>query len=211
MRSHVATAGVVLALGVLAAACADAPAAEPSDTVGQLPEPTDIGTISPIIVETLPPDLEGTAPPGSIFGGDPCTALVPADFTQVTFNAVGSGTLVDAFPPSIDSCQFTVEVGDDQYVVVVQIRTQSEFESPQGTPPPDTSPIDSSPIDTATSTSAAEVTPDEIDDVGNAAVGVTQGTEYEVIVEVDNGWFSVRTPDATSATYLAGRAATRAG
>ena len=196
-------AGVAIALGALLVACTDAPAAEPSDTVGQLPEPTDIGTISPIIVETLPPDLDGTAPPGSIFGGDPCTALVPADFTQVTFDAAGSGTLVDTFPPSIDSCQFTVEVGDEQYVVLVQIRAEADFE----TPVPDTT----APIGTAdTADTAPEVLVEEIDDVGNAAVGVTRGDQYEVIVAVDNGWFSVRAPDATSATYLAGRAATRA-
>ena len=209
MRSHVATSRIVArvvliafgGLGTVLAGCTDAPAAEPSETVGQLPEPTDIGTISPVIVETLPPDLEGTAPPGSIFGGDPCTALLPADFTQVTFDAVGSGTLIDTFPPSIDACQFTVEAGDEQYVVVVQIRTEAEFD----TPVPDTT----APVDTADTT--PEVVIEDIDDVGNAAVGVTRGDQYEVIVAVDNGWFSVRTPDATSASYLAGRAATRAG
>ena len=107
----------------------------------------------------------------------------------------------------------------------MRIRTRSDFESPRGIPPPDTSPSDTSPSDTSPSDASAvvpagsddestpdsvpKVTPEEIDDVGNAAVGVTQGNDYEVIVEVDNGWFSVRTPDRTSAAYLAGRAASR--
>jgi len=197
-------AGFVVALGaLLAAGCGDPSTEAPPDTVGALPEPTDIGTISPIIVDTVPPEV-GTAPPGSIFGGDPCTALVAVDFSRVTFAAVGSGTLADFFPPSIDSCQYTVEVGDDQFVVVVQIRTQAEFEDPVVDQP-----VDTQPGDTASDTTLPVI--EEIDDIGNAARGVARGDDYEVIVAVDNGWFSVRTPDETSATYLAGRAATRAG
>ena len=158
-------AGVIVALGALLLSCGEPAGEATPDTVGALPEPTDIGTISPIIVDTIPPEI-GTAPPGSIFGGDPCTALLPRDFSRVTFAGVGSGSLVDAFPPSIDSCQYTVSAADEQFVVVVQVRTAAEFESPaHGATSGETT--------AGTADTTTELDIDEIDDVGNAARGVS--------------------------------------
>jgi hypothetical protein len=186
-RRAVALALVAVVLGI-AGACSEPDASPPTlDTVGAIPEPTDITTIVPIVEGTELPDL-GTAPPGSLFGGDLCTALVARDFTRVTFGGEGSGQLTDQFPASVDSCQYVVEAGDEIFDVVVAARTGGDMDATQPT----------------------DVIVEELADIGDAAVGIDRGDRYEVIVAVDNGWFAVIGPDQTSAEFLALQAAARA-
>lgn len=181
---------VVIAAALLfaAAACSPPPGDDPPDTVGEPPVVTDITTIVPIVVDTDPPEV-GTAPPGALFAGDPCTSLEEGDFSRTTIAGSGSGRLVDTIPVSIDACQYVVEAGGDQYDVVVSAQTQADFD--------------------ATPASDVEVT--EISGVGLEARGFDLGDRYEVIVHVDNGWFAVTTPDRTSAAFLARQAVRRAG
>lgn len=180
-------AALAVVCAALVPACASDPVEEPPATVGTVPLPEEVGTLLPVEVNTLPPDDSVSLPPDALFGGDLCTSLAASDFRRVTFAGAGAGALVDSFPASEDSCQFTVEAGGDEYVVVVRARAAADLDAPAGTD--------------------AEV--EALTGIGESAVGVDRGDRYEVIVKVANGYFSVTAPDATSATFLAVRAADR--
>ena len=181
-----AVVAVLLASAVVAGC--HGPAAEPvPNSVGSLPEPSDAGTLLPVVVVTDPPG-EGTAPPGALFAGDFCTSLTEADISAVVFSGLGRGSLSDVPTAALDGCSYPVAAGGEEFSVVVTARSQADFAAP------------------ATGDEAI----DELAGVGEAARGVTRASGYEVYVKVPNGWFSVLTPDATSATALARRAAERA-
>ena len=181
-------AGALVAVA-LVAAC------DPPDSV---PVPGTVGTLAvdapdtllPVLVEVeatfLPEEI--TAPPGALFGGDLCAALTTADLEAVTFAGLGRGTVVGDPFIATDGCAYTVDAGDEQVAVTVTARSQADFARP--------------------SDDAAAI--DEIDGIGEAARGVERENGYEVYVKVDNGWFSVRSADRSSALALARRATPRA-
>jgi hypothetical protein len=131
-------------------------------------------------------------PADALFGGDPCTALTDADFRGVSLGGSGSGRVTDTAALSADSCQYLLQVGTREYEVVVQVQSPTDFLNPGVT----------------------DEVVDELDGPGLAARGVTHATadgeEYEVIVKVENGFFSVTAPDQASAVALATKAEPRA-
>lgn len=153
-----------------------------------MPRPSDVGTLLPIELDTLPSDVTTTLAPHTLFGGDPCTALDEDDFARVTFAGVGAGELIDVGAASLDSCLYTVEAGDEEFLVLVRARTAADLGV----------------------TSSTDVEVEELTGIGEAAIGIERGDVYEVIVEVSNGWFSVTAPEAASAEFLAKVAVDRA-
>ncbi|MBI4884508.1 MAG: hypothetical protein HY826_10700 [Actinobacteria bacterium] len=161
------------------------------DTVGIVVDETTPTTLLSFVPDTDPPDptAEPTVPPGTIFGGDPCVALVAEDFAATAVAGLGPAVLVDTSPLSEDRCGFLVAVADQQFNISVQVVTVREY----GKAPAD----------------------DEdrvaITGVGRSAYSVARSdTEFEVWVQVDSGYFVVVAPDAASASRLARRAAQRA-
>lgn len=188
-RVMVRRAAFCAAAVLFCASCNDGDEPLPPDTVGSLPPSTPPSTLLPLEVETLPPDNTVTLTPDTLFAGDLCTALEEGDFLRTTIAGVGTGRLVDIGGLADDACGFVVRAGGDDYTVVVQAATAIDLEQPGPT----------------------DEIVEELDDIGLAAVGVTHGDgTYEVIVQVSNGYFSVTTPDGTSARYLAAAAADRA-
>lgn len=184
-RTAVPIAALLL---LFAGACSDADE-EPPATVGAVPVDTATDTLLPVLADTLPPDVTVTIAPDTLFGGEPCTALVEADFRSVTFSGLGRGTLTAQNLLGEDMCGYDVTAGAEQFVVVVQAKSADDFDHPV--------------------TTAQEI--DQFDDLGDEAIGVRRGDDrYEVIVHVSNGYFSVSTPDKTSARALAAVAADRA-
>ena len=153
-----------------------------------MPRPSEAGTLLPIELDTLPSDVTTTLLPGTLFGGDPCTALEEGDFARVTFAGVGAGELIDFGAASLDSCLYTVEAGDEEFAILVRVRTAADLGV----------------------TSSTDIEVEELSGIGEAAVGIERSDVYELIVEVSNGWFSVSAPDAASAKYLAKVAVDRA-
>jgi len=160
----------------------------PSDTVGVVPEETTT-TLLEFIPDTDPPDptAEPTVPREFLFGGDPCAALVVEDFT-VVIDGRGRGQLIDAAPLSDDTCGFVVVVAGQEYNISLQALDAGAF----GRPP------------------AADEVRTAISGIGLAAYGVAIDGDYSVWVKVDNGYFVVIAPDATTARHLAAAAAQRA-
>ena len=173
---------------VLAAGCSGANE-QPPGTVGVVPVASEVGTLLPVLADTVPPDITVTIAPGTLFGGDPCMALVADDFRSVTIGGVATGTLTSTSVLSEDTCGYDVRVRGDDVLVVVQVESADSFDNPV--------------------TTAQEI--DKFDDIGEEAIGVARGDDrYEVIVRVSNGYFSVATPDRASARALAIVAAERA-
>jgi len=162
---------------------------QPPDTVGAVPQVSDVGTLLPVLANTLPPDNTATIAPGTLFAGDPCTALVDADFRSVTFAGVARGTLTGFSLLDQDTCGYEVQAGGVDYQVVVQAASADDFDHPV--------------------TTAQAI--DRFDDLGEEAIGVARGDDlYEVLVRVSNGFFGVTTPDKASARALAAKAVGRA-
>jgi|CXWK01.1.fsa_nt_gi hypothetical protein len=161
---------------------------EPPASGGTLPRPSDVGTLLPVELDTLPSDVTTTLLPDTLFSGDPCTALEEGDFARVTFAGIGTGELIDFGAASLDSCLYTVEAGDEEFAILVRARTAADLGV----------------------TSSTDIEVEELIGIGEAAVGIERSDAYEVIVEVSNGWFSVTAPDAASAKYLARVAVDRA-
>ncbi len=179
----------VLALAIAIALVTCRPEAVPApDTVGAVPEETTT-TLLEFLPDTDPPDptAEPTVPPGSLFDGDPCTALVADDFARTIIDGVTTGVLVDFSPLDDDACGYIVSVFELQYNITVQAVDFSTF----GRPPAD----------------------DEdrlaLTDIGQSAYGVAGEEDYSVWVKVANGYFVMTTPDQTSAMRLATIAANR--
>jgi hypothetical protein len=181
----------VVCMVLLLAACSGG--AEPTGgSSGGLPEPSEPDTLLPVPNDTQPPDVTDSFPPDALFGGDVCTALTEDEIARVSIDGRGAGRVTDVAPLSEDSCRYLVKVGSREYDVIVQVQSPSDFLNPGGT----------------------DEVVDELDGPGLAARGVTHvtetGEEYEVIVKVENGFFSVTTPDQASATTLATKAEPRA-
>lgn len=188
----------VAALVSLAAACGTRDDVT-SATGLTLPLPSGPDTLLPVPNDTQPPDVTDTLPPDALFGGDVCTALTDADLP---------GTLVDSGALSEDSCQYVVRVGGREMEIVVQLQSPADFLNP----------------------GVGDEEVDELSGIGLAARGVTHVlgagvstsdattdstvgvvvTEYEVIVKVPNGFFSVTAPDRATAERLARAAEPRA-
>lgn len=180
----------LLAVSGLAVACHTESPDDPVvlGTVGEIPE-ASVTTLLPEVVIT-DPGLTSSLPPGIMFAGDPCSALVADDFAGVSIDGLAPGTLVDSGLLSPDTCGYTVESGRSSFVIEVAARTQQDFEHPEE--------------DGAT-------TSEPVAGVGLEAVGYQRpDRKYVVIVHITNGYFSVTTPDAASAAALALLAADRA-
>lgn len=160
----------------------------PPDTVGVVPEQTTT-TLLEFIPDTDPPDptAEPTVPPQTLFGGDPCRALVAEDFTVVIAGR-GRGQLVDASPLSGDECGYVVIAVGEEYNISVQAIDPTAF----GRPPADDE------VRTA------------LTDIGLAAYIVPVDFDFTVWVKVSNGYFVVTAPDRELALHLAKAAAGRA-
>ena len=179
----------VLALAIAIALVMSRPEPVPTtDTVGVVPEETTT-TLLEFLPDTDPPDptAEPTAPPGSLFGGDPCTALVADDFARTVIGGVAAGVLVDFFPLDDDACGFLVSANAQEFNITVQAVDLSTF----GRPPADNE------------------NRLALSDIGLSAYGVAGDNDYAVWVKVKNGYFVVTTPDQTSALRLALIAANR--
>ena len=178
---------VVLSSSVVLVACSGTNE-QPPDTVGAVPLVSEVATLLPVPVETLPPDNTATVPPGTIFGGNPCTALTEEDFASVVLAGAGSGTLSSSSLLAEDTCGFEVRAGGEDYQVIVQVASADEFDHPVTT---------AQPID-------------RFSELGEEAIGVARGDDrYEVIVRVSNGFFGVSSPDKASARALAAKAVER--
>lgn len=187
MNPRFALLPAVLALGGLTAChTEDATTQQSFGTVGSvnLPTPT---TLRPAIEVTVAnTDIEPTVPPGVLFGGDPCTALTAEDFAAVNIAGLGRGSLADSSLLSPDTCGYSVEAGRSAFIIQVSARTADEFASPE--------------LDGGTSI-------EPVSGIGLAAVAyVRPDRTHVLIVQVANGYFSVRGPDADSAAALAERA-----
>ncbi len=182
-----AIAGVLaLTLAILLVTCR--PKDEiPSDTVGVVPDETTT-TLLQFIPDTDPPDptAEPTVPPDTLFGGDPCLALVAQDFT-VVIGGLGRGQLIDAGPLSDDECGYVVIVVGQEYNISVQAIDSSAF----GRPP------------------LANEVRTALTDIGLAAYLVPVDADFTVWVKVANGYFVVTASDKELALHLAKAAAER--
>ena len=162
---------------------------QPPDTVGAVPLVSDAGTLLPVQPDTLPPDNTATIAPGTLFNGNPCTALAETDFRAVTIAGVGRGTMTAFSLLAEDTCAYDVRAGGTDYQVIVQAASADDFDHPV--------------------TTAQEI--DKFSDIGEEAIGVARGDDfYEVIVRASNGYFGVTTPDEASARALAAKAVERA-
>lgn len=161
---------------------------QPPDTVGPVPVATVVDTLLPVVADTLPVDNTATIAPETLFGGEPCNALVAGDFS-ITFAGVAIGKLTGFTTLAEDACGYDVRAGGTDYVVIVQAETADDFDHPV--------------------TTAQAI--DKFSDIGEEAIGVARGDDsYEVLVRVSNGYFSVTSPDKGSARALAAAAADRA-
>jgi len=142
-------------------------------------------------VPTDPPDLlpveDVTLPPDDL-GTVPPGTLFHGDVCTALTASDFAGTLLDTQALSVDSCGYSVHTNAHDHVVLVQAQMQADFDQP-----PTTAKLDT------------------IQGVGLGAVGIEQGAEYEVIVKVANGYFSVTAWDRAEARSLAIAAARRAG
>lgn len=181
-------AAPIAALLLFAAGCSGTND-QPPDTVGAVPVDSETDTLLPVLADTLPADVTVTIAPDTLFGGEPCSALVEADFRNVTFAGLGRGTMTAQTMLGEDICGYDVTAGSQQFVVVVQAKSADDFDHPV--------------------TTAQEI--DQFEGLGEEAIGVRRGDDaYEVIVHMTNGYFSVTAPDKTSARELAAVAADRA-
>lgn len=209
----------VLAVPLLALAagtgCSGDASEAPPGTVGVLPTPPTPETLLPLVTDTSVADT-GTVPPGTLFGGSPCTALTDADLrgaaslvptsgTEPTLpeEADGAGVTAaatiepeDAGPVitvavSGDACEFRV-VDPVRYRVLLRVITVFEYESPE-----------------LTGSDGTALEAESVPGVGDEAQGIDRGDRYEVLVRVSDGWFSLEAPDSASALRLARAAAGR--
>lgn len=186
VRGAVAAA-LALAVAITLAMCRPE-SSEPPDTVGVVPDQSTT-TLIELIPDTDPPDptAEPTPPPRSLFGGDPCAALVAVDFTLV-IGGIARGVLIDVAPLTDDTCGYLIAVADQQYNISVQAVDVSAFGRQPGDDEERTALVD----------------------IGLSAYGVDGEAGYAVWVQVDNGFFVVTAPDQPTAIHLAEAAVGRA-
>ncbi|MDP2289851.1 MAG: hypothetical protein Q8M22_01595 [Actinomycetota bacterium] len=179
------TAVSVCAAGFLVA-CQNNPPSSTPVTVGTVPIDSVATTLLPDVVISFVPD--DTLPPGTLFAGQLCNALTADDFDGVGIAGVGSGRLTATQELADDLCGYVVRASGDDYTVLVRARTAIDLEQP--------------------APSGEEIEP--LSGIGLAAVGVIRSDDtYEVIVQVESGYFSVASPDRSSARALARAAAER--
>ncbi len=99
--------------------CTESPDAPSSSGQGPFPTPAAPETLLPVVYDTDPPDDTATLPADALFGGNTCTALVPADFAGL--GAPGEPVLASA-----DSCAFPLGDGN----VAVQLASPDQFSHP---------------------------------------------------------------------------------
>ena len=187
MNPRLAFLPAVLVLGGLTAChTEDAATSHSFGTVGSvyLSPPT---TLRPAVEVTVDETATtGSVPPGVLFAGDPCSALTADDFGSVNIAGLGRGSLADSSLLSPDTCGYSVEAGRSAFVIQVSARTADEFAHPE--------------LDGGTS-----IQP--VSGVGLAAVAYVRADgDHVLIVQVPNGYFAVRGPDADSVAALAERA-----
>lgn len=180
--------GGLATAGLSACHTEDPATVPPVGTVGEVPEAT-VTTLLPDVIIT-DPGLTAPLPPGVMFAGDPCSALVADDFASVSIDGLAPGALVDSGLLSPDTCGYTVESGRSSWTIEVAARTQQDFENPE---------------------QAGATSFEPVAGIGLGAVGYQRpDRKYVVIVQVANGYFSVTTPDAASTADLAALAVDRA-
>lgn len=183
------TAWPLVLASVFALAACHSENADPTDTVGSIPIETTPTTLLPVVVDTLPPEVSTTLPAGLLFGGDLCTALTANDFARVPIGGSGTGDLIRQAPLSDDTCGYNVQLGRDEITIIVRARAASDADIP----------------------GADGSAPEPISGLGlEASVRELADGTFDVIVRVDNGWFSVNSIDRDSAIGFAQRAVTRA-
>jgi hypothetical protein len=135
--------------------------------------------------DTLQPPSSDTLEPDNT-GTLPPDAMFGGDMCTALENPdfAGMGRVRDKTPASVDSCQWTVGSG----TVIVKLATPDEFARP--------------------GTTDEEIAP--LDGVGIGAIGVDHGDNYQVYVQVENGFFSVTAATKAKAETLAAAAAPRA-
>ena len=181
-------AAVPLAAALLSLMACSGQTTLPPDTVGPVPLASESGTLLPVLDDTVPGDNTVPLAPGTMFGGDVCSALTAADFKAVTIGGDAAATLIAATSLSEDSCGYEVRAGSTDYVIIVKAVAAVDFDHPV--------------------TTAQEI--DKFSDLGEAAIGVARNDDsYEVIVKASNGYFSVATPEKASARALAAAAVKR--
>lgn len=176
--------------GVVGVAC-HSEDTDPTATLGTVGVPTEptATTLLEDVFDTES-DITVTLPPNALFGGDLCSALVADDFKSLRIDGHSPGDLVDVAALSPDSCGFTVSADRVDLQVLVEARTALDLSQPAV---------------------GAGVQPEVYETVALAAVGYAPTIRtYVVIVKVENGYFSVTTPDSSSAIRLARMAAARA-
>lgn len=177
-----------LVFGALALAACHAESADPTDTVGEVVIESAPTTLLPVVVDTEPPDVSTTLPQGLLFGGDLCSALTADDFARVPIDGNGTGDLIDQTPLSDDTCGYQLQLGRIEVTIMVQARQPSDFEVP----------------------GADGSAPEPVSGIGlEANVRELLDGTFDVIVHVDNGWFSVNSLDVASAVEFARRAVDR--
>ena len=184
MNPRLALLPAVVLLGGLSACHTEDPTTVHSlGTVGSvyLSGPT---TLRPAVEVTVDATATtGSVPPGVLFGGDPCTALTADDFAAVNIAGLGRGSLADSSLLSPDTCGYSVEAGRSAFVIQVSARTADEFAHPE--------------LDGGTAI-------EPVSGIGLAAVAYVRADgNHVLIVQVSNGYFSVRGPDADSVAALA--------
>jgi hypothetical protein len=204
---------MLLAVAVVAvpcgavAACTGATAETPPGTVGAIEPPPTLETLLPVVTDSTIEVLDtGSVAPGTMFGGNLCSALTEGELLSVASLVPPSGTdpenvgseetvvepgAVGVVAVSADACRFVVRE-PVRYSVLVRIRSVFDYESPELVDP-----------------TGSTLVEDTVTGIGVGAIGVASGVLYEVVVKVDDGFFSVSAPDRQAAIRLARAAAER--
>lgn len=201
------TAAVVAVPCVAVAACSDATVETPPGTVGAVEPPSTLETLLPVVTDSTIEVIDtGSVAPGTMFGGNLCTALAEAELLSAASLVPSSGTdpenvgseesvvepgAVGIVAVSADACRFVVRE-PVRYSVLVRIRSVFDLRSPELDDP-----------------AGGTLVADALSGIGSEAIGIDRGTTYEVVVEVDDGYFSVTAPDRDTATRLARAAVDR--
>ena len=90
-RRVILLAAVPLVLLAAASACSGDAAETPPGTVGAVPPPPTPETLLPLVTDTSVAET-GTVPAGTLFGGDPFTALSVTDLRSAASSVPPSGT-----------------------------------------------------------------------------------------------------------------------
>lgn len=209
MGRRLITAVALAALALSAGCSGGDPESLPPGTVGALPTPPTPPTLLPVVTGTDVVDT-GTVPPGTLFGGNPCSALtdsilrgaaslVPPAATDPTLpdDELGAGvTAVVTVDPADDGPVTTVAVSADacafqvtdpvRYTALVRVIGVFDYETPD-----------------LEALSGIGV------EAKGGVVNGDAGDRYVVLVKVDDGWFSLEAPDRATALRLARAAAGR--